>query len=395
MATPIRLATPDDDGTPLNPILLGAPPFDEKRLQALLAAHPHMLPIPGSMAKHAPLIPLGSEVPSSAGRMDLLCVSPTGHLTVVETKLWKNPEARRKAVVQVLDYAAALATWEYEELNAAVMRPHGDGASIWSRVAPHTDLSEAQFIDTVNRQLQQGAFLLLIVGDGIHERAETLTEYVQRVPHLHFSLHLIALSLYQLHSDKDWPLLVYPETVARTTEIERAVVTVQTPDGNPPPVVHVDAPEPSPSSTRGPSLTPEAFYEKVAASTSLEMSHHVRELITELEDRGVTSEWRGKSVSMRLPDPQGSDTFTLVVLEKSGTFSLSWLPKIEDHGYPASIWLTYRDAVVDLTGASITESRGATSNHPVPTIAAPEERDRFLEIVDTLIDQLHSHTFDS
>lgn len=395
MSTPVRLDGPSDDGTRLARIPHGIPPFDEDGLQSLLAAHPSVLPVPDGMHKHAPLIPLGREVSSSAGPIDLLYISPNGHLTVVETKLWKNPEARRRVVAQILDYAAALATWGYKELNAAVTQARDDGAGIWSHVAPHTDISEAQFIDVVNRQMQQGAFLLLIVGDGIRERAETLTKYVQRVPHLHFSLRLVALSLYRLHSDKDWPLLVYPETVARTTEIERAVVTVQTPDGAQPPVVHTEAPEPPSASARRPSLTPEAFHEHVAASTSPKMMRYVRELIEQLKDRGAEPVWRSSAVSMHLPDPHSSEKFTLVVLDKSGSFSLGWLNKIEDKDYPANIWQKYRDAVVRLTGTDVTESGGATSSHHISTIAAPEKRDRFLEIVDAYIERLRSHTHDT
>jgi hypothetical protein len=37
-----------------------------------------------------------------------------------EAKLWRNPEARRQVVGQVLDYAKELARWSYEELQGAV-----------------------------------------------------------------------------------------------------------------------------------------------------------------------------------------------------------------------------------------------------------------------------------
>jgi hypothetical protein len=33
--------------------------------------------------------------------MDVFMVSPNGELTIIETKLWSNPEARRKVVAQV------------------------------------------------------------------------------------------------------------------------------------------------------------------------------------------------------------------------------------------------------------------------------------------------------
>ena len=44
-----------------------------------------------------------------------------GYLTLVETKLWRNPEARRTVVAQIIDYASHLSTWTYDELRQAVL----------------------------------------------------------------------------------------------------------------------------------------------------------------------------------------------------------------------------------------------------------------------------------
>ncbi len=34
---------------------------------------------------------------------------------LVEAKLWRNPEARRKVIGQILDYAKELSRWNYED----------------------------------------------------------------------------------------------------------------------------------------------------------------------------------------------------------------------------------------------------------------------------------------
>ncbi len=47
-------------------------------------------------------------------------VYPRGYLTIVETKLWRNPEARREVVGQIVDYAKELSTWDVEELVASL-----------------------------------------------------------------------------------------------------------------------------------------------------------------------------------------------------------------------------------------------------------------------------------
>ena len=51
---------------------------------------------------------VGREVLTAAGLIDVLYVSPAGLVTIVETKLWRNPEARREVVGQILDYAKEL-----------------------------------------------------------------------------------------------------------------------------------------------------------------------------------------------------------------------------------------------------------------------------------------------
>lgn len=80
----------------------------EDRLQALLADHPEVLPIEDIDPSFSPPRTVGREVLTAAGLIDVLYVSPAGLVTIVETKLWRNPEARREVVGQILDYAKEL-----------------------------------------------------------------------------------------------------------------------------------------------------------------------------------------------------------------------------------------------------------------------------------------------
>jgi hypothetical protein len=41
-------------------------------------------------------------------RVDILGVTPDGRLVIVECKLWRNPEARREVIAQVLEYVALI-----------------------------------------------------------------------------------------------------------------------------------------------------------------------------------------------------------------------------------------------------------------------------------------------
>ena len=71
------------------------------------------------------LIPVGMEVPTPAGYIDNLFVTAEGHLVVVECKLWRNPEARRKVLAQIIDYAQSVSSWQYDDLEKAIRKSVG------------------------------------------------------------------------------------------------------------------------------------------------------------------------------------------------------------------------------------------------------------------------------
>src|SRR5205814_1415007 len=78
-------------------------------LQRVLDKSPELLPIQDIDERvEPPLFSLGREIQTSVGAIDNLFISRNGYLVVVETKLWRNPEARRQVIAQVIDYAAQL-----------------------------------------------------------------------------------------------------------------------------------------------------------------------------------------------------------------------------------------------------------------------------------------------
>jgi hypothetical protein len=105
------------------PIAAGpAAAFDERFVQDIVFAHPDSLPIAEIDRAYEGLIPVCKELYTAGGYIDVLYVTPTGRLVILEAKLWRNPEARRKVVAQILDYAKELSSWSYEDLNATAPR---------------------------------------------------------------------------------------------------------------------------------------------------------------------------------------------------------------------------------------------------------------------------------
>ena len=99
--------------------------IDEGWLQNLMHDNPGILPVNDFDPGFGPLIPIGREIGTDVGPIDNLFVSPNGLLTIVEAKLWRNPQARREVVGQVIDYAKEVSRWGYEELDASARKATG------------------------------------------------------------------------------------------------------------------------------------------------------------------------------------------------------------------------------------------------------------------------------
>lgn len=205
-------------------------PIDELAIQDLIFNHPECLPISDIDESYNPSIPVCKELNTPVGALDILFITPNGDLTIVETKLWRNPEARRVVVAQILDYAKELSNWSYEDLQREINRKlKKKGNTLYDIVREYDDsqlLSESDFIDSVSRNLFLGRFLLLIAGDGIREGAGAITEFLSSAGHLNFAFAMIELNLYKADN---LGVLVMPKTIVKTTEISK--ISIEIPPG--------------------------------------------------------------------------------------------------------------------------------------------------------------------
>lgn len=196
--------------------------ISEDTLQDLLFRFPQALPISAIDATYGEAVPVCRELYTPAGYLDALYVNQVGRLTLAEFKLWRNPQARREVIGQILDYAKDLASWGYEDLQSRVSLATGrKGNALYDLVRErHPDVDEAEFVDSVTRHLRRGEFLLLIIGDGIQEGAANIVDFVQRHSGLHFNLALVEAALYR---DGAHRLIVQPRVLAQTEIIQRFV----------------------------------------------------------------------------------------------------------------------------------------------------------------------------
>ncbi len=227
-ATPLLIGSDGGSAVPLTALGGEAHGFDEGVIQALVHAHPAVLPIAEIDPIFADPVAICRELNTPAGPIDNLLVTPAGLPVLVECKLWRNPQARREVVGQILDYAKELGRWTAADLQREVKRrvPGRDNPVLeLVREAGHA-VDEADFTDALTHNLRRGRFLLLIVGDGIREGVEAIAEYLGGQAGLHFTLGLVEMPIF---AAPDGGRLVVPRVLARTTLITREVVAV--PDG--------------------------------------------------------------------------------------------------------------------------------------------------------------------
>ena len=98
----------------------GGDAVSEAYIQALVHEHPECLPIAEIDAMFSHPVPICTELNTPAGPIDNFMVTPSGLPVLVECKLWRNPEARREVVSQILDYAKELSRWSSSDAQREV-----------------------------------------------------------------------------------------------------------------------------------------------------------------------------------------------------------------------------------------------------------------------------------
>jgi hypothetical protein len=293
--------------------------YNEEWLQKLIDRHPEMLPIADVEPSLQGAVSVCRELSVDSGFIDNLLITPSGGIVVIETKLWRNPEARRAVVAQILDYASDLAGLDYEIFQQKIGQARGELAfSLFKKIGEASNsLSEARFVDAVSRNLRLGRMLLLVVGDGIREGVSRLSDYLQRHVGLHFTLGLVELALWRNASDGT--VFVQPRVVAQTVQIERAVIRVEGNEGCPKARV-----EPTAETVSKPtSLSFEVFLEQQAADDP-KLPRVLRPFIERTKLLGITADMQSSGLHFNWKSPEGR-TFNLGVVHRDGCFYTSWV----------------------------------------------------------------------
>ena len=187
--------------------------------QVILAKNPEILAeLPDLDLSSTEVVFCAREFNSLRGSIDILLITRSAEILIVETKLLRNPESVRTVVAQAIDYVKALATEDPDDLISKILAK--------SSSQPIDDLlkNDESFQHLLSQNLRTGSFSVLIVGDFIHPNILGLTESIQSAPHLGFSIYLVELNALLTANDS---LVLNPKVVSNTVEIERSVVKIE------------------------------------------------------------------------------------------------------------------------------------------------------------------------
>jgi len=132
------------------------------------------------------------------GSADLIGVSATGTITIVECKLKANPEIRREIVGQVLAYAGGLWKMGYDQF-ASTFESRAKVSLPVAVAAVAGDVDADQLRDAITTHLEVGDFRLVLAVDAITPELRSIIEYLNA--HTLANVQVLALELAYARDD--------------------------------------------------------------------------------------------------------------------------------------------------------------------------------------------------
>jgi hypothetical protein len=308
--------------------------FDENWIQEIIYKNPQLIPTSEIEPVFGNQISIGREISTNAGYIDNLFINSDGYLTIVETKLWRNPEARREVVAQIIDYAKELNKWNFQKLDNSVrassLNYNNTNDGIIEILTKFDQVDEKEIIDNIERNLRKGRFLLLIVGDGIRENVQDMVEYLSQMPQLYFTLALVELQIFKTQFENREIRLIIPNIITRTKEITRAIVRIE---GVNPEQIKVEIPESLiPEKTlktaysKRNTITEQDFFDVLSEKIDKTNLDFTKQVLNDCQIKGFFIDWGQGSFVVKYYNPELSSLkYSLFVVSTNGQIYPGWI----------------------------------------------------------------------
>ena len=178
----------------------------EGKLQDYLEEYPTLIPLADIVEGASDLICIGREVAAGPGSIDLLCIDKDSLLTVVETKLRRNREARREVIGQIIEYASYVSQWtaddvyriasEYFAKSTRVPESYkGKTLETITQEIIGSELSDEDFRAKIEQNLSDGRIRLIIAVDELIEPLRATVTFLNS--HSNFDVLLLQVTDFQ------------------------------------------------------------------------------------------------------------------------------------------------------------------------------------------------------
>lgn len=214
------------------------------------------------------------EYSTSRGSIDVVYITDSAEVILVETKLLKNPESHRTVVAQAIDYAKAFSEENIDELKDK-LRKTGIVLDFFS--------DKGYYESILAQNIKNGNYQVLIVGDRVHPNILGMIDSIQSAPHLSFTLYGISLNPYILQNNE---LLLGARIETKTNEVERSVISIEILD-NRGIKINSSTPEKKRKGNK-PRISEEIYLDNLEDESYVEK---IRSLWNEIEKREGTIEW--------------------------------------------------------------------------------------------------------
>ena len=179
-------------GGPVGSIdFIEVPAKDEVELQKLLLQNPQLIPA-DDLGLDGDLLVVGRETPLASGRIDLLCLSRTGELVIVEFKTGpKNPDFRH-ALAQVIDYGSDIwKSGDWTSFDRGVVQPFLKSDRVAAKFNTCADLHAAsdlawsltaeewtRLTDRLDQVIKRGDFRFVVAAQRFTETMKVSVSYL-------------------------------------------------------------------------------------------------------------------------------------------------------------------------------------------------------------------------
>ncbi len=201
--------------------------FDENWLQEKIYNDTSLLEVIDPAYEKIKIVPLCREFSLHNGVsnvfLDILAITETGKLILVECKLWKNPQARREVIAQIVEYATLLKSLSYSDFSARLkkfIKSDDQDPIAYKFKSLDIEFDEAQIIDRISESLKSGRFQLVIAGDGIRSDLINITNTINQGSFFS-DLTLLEICIFE---NKEKNIILLPKVPSKTEIVTKTVI---------------------------------------------------------------------------------------------------------------------------------------------------------------------------